>query len=122
LAGYPVNASASGGWANQLFCGSFFEAQLPKTGHNVPIVVRFDAWMYQGFDEKLLPSSRYSRSRSTKVSKSDALEKPSFDKCALRSGGNGRPKILAAYHWRRAVDSEANSEMVIELSPRVLSV
>lgn len=48
----PISIGVFGGWGTgKSTVLQLVEGQLPKSGNNVPIVVRFDAWMYQGFDD-----------------------------------------------------------------------
>ncbi|MHB8391901.1 MAG: KAP family P-loop NTPase fold protein [Acidobacteriaceae bacterium] len=48
----PISIGVFGGWGTgKSTVLQLVEAKLPKDGKNVPIVVRFDAWMYQGFDD-----------------------------------------------------------------------
>lgn len=48
----PISIGVFGSWGTgKSTVLQLVEAKLPKQGENVPIVVRFDAWMYQGFDD-----------------------------------------------------------------------
>lgn len=48
----PISIGVFGSWGTgKSTVLQLVEAKLPKQGKNVPIVVRFDAWMYQGFDD-----------------------------------------------------------------------
>jgi predicted KAP-like P-loop ATPase len=48
----PISIGVFGSWGTgKSTVLQLVEAKLPKEGENVPIVVRFDAWMYQGFDD-----------------------------------------------------------------------
>jgi predicted KAP-like P-loop ATPase len=48
----PISIGVFGSWGTgKSTVLQLVEGQLPKSGDNVPIVVRFDAWMYQGFDD-----------------------------------------------------------------------
>ena len=48
----PISIGVFGGWGTgKSTVLQLVEAKLPKDGASVPIVVRFDAWMYQGFDD-----------------------------------------------------------------------
>jgi hypothetical protein len=48
----PISVGVFGSWGTgKSTVLQLVERQLPKDGDNAPIVVRFDAWMYQGFDD-----------------------------------------------------------------------
>jgi len=48
----PISIGVFGSWGTgKSTVLQLVEGRLPKSGDNVPIVVRFDAWMYQGFDD-----------------------------------------------------------------------
>lgn len=74
----PISVSVFGSWGTgKSTVLQLVERQLPKEGENAPIIVRFDAWMYQGFDDaraalmdvvsrKLLASPKTNKSSSTR--------------------------------------------------------
>lgn len=48
----PISIGVFGSWGTgKSTVLQLVEANLPKQGENVPVVIRFDAWMYQGFDD-----------------------------------------------------------------------
>ena len=48
----PISIGVFGSWGTgKSTVLQLVEAKLPKQGENVPIVIRFDAWMYQGYDD-----------------------------------------------------------------------
>lgn len=48
----PISIGVFGGWGTgKSTVLKLVEAKLPKAGASIPIVVKFDAWMYQGFDD-----------------------------------------------------------------------
>jgi len=48
----PISVGVFGSWGTgKSTVLQLVERQLPKGAENAPIVVRFDAWMYQGFDD-----------------------------------------------------------------------
>jgi predicted KAP-like P-loop ATPase len=48
----PISIGVFGGWGTgKSTVLRLVEARLPRGGENPPIVVKFDAWLYQGFDD-----------------------------------------------------------------------
>jgi predicted KAP-like P-loop ATPase len=48
----PISIGVFGSWGTgKSTVLRLVEDQLPKDGANAPVIVRFDAWMYQGFDD-----------------------------------------------------------------------
>jgi predicted KAP-like P-loop ATPase len=48
----PISIGVLGGWGTgKSTVLRLVEDKLPKDGGNAPVIVRFDAWMYQGFDD-----------------------------------------------------------------------
>ena len=48
----PISIGVFGSWGTgKSTVLQLVEGKLPKSGENAPIIVRFDAWMYQGFDD-----------------------------------------------------------------------
>lgn len=48
----PISIGVFGSWGTgKSTVLQLVEGRLPKGGDNAPIIVRFDAWMYQGFDD-----------------------------------------------------------------------
>lgn len=48
----PISVGLFGGWGTgKSTVLRLVEAKLPKAGKGIPIVVNFDAWLYQGFDD-----------------------------------------------------------------------
>jgi KAP family P-loop domain len=125
----PISIGVFGSWGTgKSTVLQLVEAKLPKEGENVPIVVRFDAWMYQGFDDAraalmeapaLAPHASLARARGLRRERQSrassccsGLILPSLVRC---SDNPGRSGILAdsrpgcQHHDRRRSGLPASS-------------